>query len=121
MKTRILILALLVMIAGLAYTQQAPENKTTTMEKKVLNKIRRNMSASNFREYIAEGETETYLITCLVNDENMVEIVDIKGNNKAMKADIESTLEKHPVKVSPDRAGDLFKFKLTFEHRPFDK
>lgn len=119
MKKSIAILVLLVMSATIGYTQGPPPvYNTTTMEKKVLNKIRRTMRATDFQEYVNEGEKESFIVTCLVNDENIVEVSKISGLDKELAEDITSTLEKHPVKCSEDKKGDYFSFKLTFEHRP---
>jgi len=119
MKKNIAILVLIVMSATLGFSQQPPEYKTTTnMEKKVLNKIRRTMRSADFKEYVDEGQRESFIVTCYVNDENIVEVTKVTGMDKELADEITSTLEKHPVECCSDNKGASFSFKLTFEHRP---
>ena len=118
MKKNTAILALLLLSATLGFSQQTPEYKTSKMEQKVLNKIKRTMRACDYKDYIAEGQKASFMVTCHVNNENIIEVSDVVGKYKKLAEEITSTLEKHPVKCCSDRKGETFSFRLTFDYRP---
>ena len=117
MKKNIAILILLVMSATFGFAQQAPEYKATKMEKKVLNKIRRTMHSTDFKNYVDAGQKESFIVTCFVNDENIVVVKKVNGMNEELADEITSALLKYPVECCSDRKGETFRFKLTFENR----
>lgn len=117
MKNYMAILVLLVMSATISFAQQAPEYKSTKMERKVMNKIRKTMHSTDFVNYIDEGKKESFIVTCYVNDENVVEVKKINGMDKELANKITSAMEKYPVECCSDRKGEIFRFKLTLENR----
>lgn len=118
MKKYIAILVLLAFSATLGFSQQAPEYKITTVEKKVLNKIKRNLQACNYKDFIEEGSAESFIVNCYINDDKVLEVTQVYGKNTELANNIQSTLKKHPVKCDSNKNGEMFSFRLTFEHRP---
>jgi hypothetical protein len=119
MKKNIAILILLVMSATLGFTQgPPPELKTSAIEKKVMNKIRKNIRTSDFMDYVDEGSREFLIVSCYVNSDNVLEFTNIQGQDKELAEEVKETLDENPVKVDSDKMGESYRFKLTFEHRP---
>ncbi|HEY9116069.1 MAG TPA: hypothetical protein VIN10_15335 [Bacteroidales bacterium] len=119
MKKNIAILILLVMSATIGYTQgPPPELKSSTIERKTMNKIRKNIRNSDFMEYVDEGSRESLIVSCYVNNDNVLEFTDIQGQDKELANEVKETLKEHPVKVDSDKVGEAYRLKLTFEHRP---
>lgn len=119
MKKQFAILALLVMSVTLAYTQgPPPEMKTSTIEKKVMNKIKRNMATSDYKDFVDEGEKESLIVTCYVNKDSELEVTKVQGQDKELVEEVKETLEENPVKLKTEKKGEYYRFKLTFEHRP---
>ncbi|MCB2201164.1 hypothetical protein KQH26_00195 [bacterium] len=119
MKKNIVILVLLVMSSTLGYTQgPPPELRSATIEKKVLKKIKRNVTTSDFMDYVDEGQKESLIVLCYVNNDNVLEVAQIKGKDKELADEVKETLEENPVKIDSNKKGEIYRFKLTFEHRP---
>jgi hypothetical protein len=119
MKKNIAILVLLVMSVTLGYTQgPPPETKTSTIEKKVMNKIRKNLRNADYMDYVDEGNRESLIVSCYVSEDNVLEFTKIQGKDKELADEVKETLEEHPVKVDSDKVGESYRLKLTFEHRP---
>lgn len=118
MKAKILIMAALIFGSSLAFSQTTVKSQKTDCEKKVLNKIKRNLMTSGFVDHMEEGEKETFIITCALNSDNIVSVVRIEGTDAEVQEAILKSLEKHPIKCDPENAKGEFTFKLTFEKRP---
>lgn len=119
MKKNIAILVLLVMSASIGYTQgPPPELKASTIERKTMNKIRKNVRNSDFMDYVDEGSRESLIVSCYVNNDNVLEFTDIQSQDKELAKEVKETLEENPVQVDSDKVGESYRLKLTFEHRP---
>lgn len=120
MKTKTLFLALAIMTSSLfAYSQQVVPNVTKTeCDQKVLKKIKRKMMSSGFLEYLEDGSSAKYLITCTVNENHQVELVKVQGNNEEVKQAIITTFNKSEIECPSETPGEYFSFWLKFEKRP---
>jgi hypothetical protein len=118
MKTKIILLALAIMSSTLVFSQQVNHESKTDCEKKVLKKIKQTMNYLHVKDYLAEGERNSVVVTCFVNDRNEVEIAKINGSNQELIKGIYETLEERPVKCEQDPEGNYFTFRLTFKHWP---
>ncbi len=118
MKAKIILLVMALMISGLSFSQESKEVLTTNCEKKVLNKIKRKMHYIKMEKYLAEGQQANFIVTCKLNEDNIVEVVDIRGRNQEIKDEIISTLEKHPVECKSNLGNSYFIFSMKFDLRP---
>lgn len=117
MKINILFLALAILGSSLVNAQVPTQSVNSKCEKKLLKKIKSNMNLVHFKDYIEVGKTSKMIVTCFVNDNNVVEISRIHGTNKALIQAIIKTMEDHKVKCESEPSGKYFAFRLTFEHR----
>jgi len=69
-------------------------------------------------KYLEEGEKAELIITCIINDKNTVEVVDIRGYDEDLKKAVTKVLEERPVKCENQPTGKAFKFKMKFEQLP---
>ncbi len=118
MKAKVLLLAVAIMISGLSFSQKSNEASSTNCEKKVLNKIKRKMHYIDMEKYLNEGQKANFIVTCRINEENIVEVVDIRGRNQEIKDEIISTLAKHPVECKSNSEDSQFVFLMKFDLRP---
>lgn len=118
MKAKILLLAAAIMISGLSFSRSSKENITTNCEKKVLNKIKKKMHYIDMEKYLEEGQQANFIITCKLNEDNIVEVVDIRGKNQEIKDEIISTLKKYPVECKSNSQTSQFMFSMKFDLRP---
>lgn len=120
MKAKILLLAAALMITGLSFSQKTNEVVTTKCEKNVLNKIKSKMQYIDMEKYLEEGQQASFVVTCKLNEDNIVEVVNIRGKNQGIKEQIISTLKKHPVKCKSNSGESQFIFSMKFDLRPAD-
>ena len=118
MKTKILLLALAILGSSLAFSQPVEHESKTDCEKKVLNKIKKKMMYLDVKDYLVEGEKQGMIITCALNDQNVVEVVKISGYDEELKVAIQETLKEHPAVCKTGSAGEQFTFKMVLYHRP---
>lgn len=118
MKTKMLLLALVILGTNLVYSQSPDQTSKTECKKKVLKTIKRQMNLVNFRDYIPEGSKTNLIITCVVNEKNIIEVANIEGVNENLNAAIIERLENHPVKCEDQPTGSEFSFMLTYKHIP---
>jgi len=118
MKAKILLLAIAIMGTSLVYAQTSNQETKTDCSKKVLKKIQRKMNLVNFNDYVAVGEKTQVIVTCEMNEKSIVEVVNIKGGDEQLNADIIRILQKYPVKCDSQASGEPFSFLLTFKMLP---
>jgi hypothetical protein len=118
MKAKILILALALFGTTVAFSQNVQHEKQTDCEKKVLKKIQRTMRLMQVKEILDEGEKSLVIVTCFINENNIVEVARIDGANEEIKTAVLETLESYPVKCKMGADGNYFTFKMRFEHWP---
>ena len=118
MKAKILLLTIAIMISGLSFSQKSNEAVTANCEKKVLNKIKRKMQYIKMDKYLEEGQQASFIVTCRLNEDNVVEVVNIRGKNQEIKNEIISTLEKYPVECKTNTSDSHFIFSMKFDLRP---
>ena len=120
MKTKALFLTLAIMASSiLAFSQPVvPVTTKTDCDKKVLSKIKRKIGVSSFVNYMEEGTSAKFLVTCAVNDKNEVELVNIEGNNQMLKEIVISTFEKHTINCPNETPGNTFTFWLNLKKVP---
>ena len=116
MKTKMLMLVMVILGTSLAYTQTPDQTNDTECNKKVLKKIKRQMNLVKFRDYVAEGSRTNVIVQCVMNENNVVEVAGIEGMHADLNAAIIQRLENHPVKCEDVPAGSEFSFRLTFKH-----
>ena len=118
MKAKILLLAIAILGSGLVYSQNETKDATTSCEKKVLRKIQKKMTFLKTYKYLEVGEKAELIITCVINDKNTVEVVDIRGYDEDLKKAVIKILEDRPVKCNDQVTGVPFKFKMKFKQLP---
>ena len=119
MKAKILVLAMAMMVSGLAFAQQpVTHEKETDCGKKILKKIERTMRLLEVKEILDEGQKSALIVTCFINGNNEVEVARIDGSNEELKVAVISTFEDHPVVCKEGPDGNYFTFRMAFEHRP---
>jgi len=118
MKAKILLLALAIMGTSLVYSQTSIQDTQTDCSKKVLKKIQRKMNLVKYDDFIEVGQKTQVIVICEMNDENVVEVVNIKGDNKELNSDIIKVLQKYPVKCDSQPKEQPFSFLLTFKMIP---
>ena len=118
MKAKILLLAIAILGSGLLFSQNETKEVTTTCEKKVLKKIQKKMNFLQTYKYLEVGEKAELIITCVINDKNTVEVVDIRGYDEDLKKAVIKILEDRPVKCDEQLTGVPFKFKMKFQQFP---
>lgn len=120
MKTKALFLTLAIMASSiLAFSHPSePVTTKTDCDKKVLNKIKRKIGVSNFVNYLEEGTSAKFLVTCSVNDQNEVELVNIEGNNQILREKIIKTFDKHTIACPNETPGSTFTFWLNLKKMP---
>ena len=116
MKTKILLLALVIMGTSFAYSQNTDQLTKTKSEMKVLKTIKRRMNLVNFTEYIPVGSKTNVELTYFLNEQNVIEVANIEGVNDNLKASIIDVLENNPVKCEDQPTGKEFSVLLTFKH-----
>lgn len=115
MKTKILLLALAIMATSLVYAQTSNQETKTNCSKKVLKKIQRKMNSVNFDEFIEVGQKRQVIVTCELNTENIVEVVNIEGGDEQLNEAITKSLLRHPVKCDSPTSREPFTFLVTFK------
>jgi hypothetical protein len=118
MKAKILLLAIAILGSGLVYSQNENTEATKSCEKKVLKKIQRKMNFLQTYKYLEVGEKAELIITCVINEKNTVEVVEIKGYDEDLKKAVTKILEERPVKCDNQVTGVPFKFKMKFQQLP---
>ena len=118
MKTRILILALAILGSSFAFAQPVAHESKTDCEKQVLKKIKRSMSLLHVKDYLDEGQKSAVIVTCFINENNVVEVARIDGTDEELKAAVIETFEEHPVKCKMGADGNYFTFRMAFVHVP---
>ena len=116
MKAKMLLLALAILGTTLVYSQSPDERSKTKCEKKILRKIKRKMNYVNFQDYVSEGSKSRVILTCFLNDENVVEVASIKGVDENLNTAILESFKSNPVKCENQVAGKEFTFMMTFKH-----
>ena len=114
MKAKILLLTLAVLISGVSFSNNINKDENTKCEKMVLKKIKRKMQTINLQKYMEEGEQTRFLITCKVNSNNVVEVIDVMGINEDLRNQIIETLEKYPVECDANTMDSPFRFTTKF-------
>ena len=114
MKAKILLLTLAVLISGVSFSNNISKDENTKCEKMVLKKIKRKMQTIDLQKYLEEGEQSRFLITCKVNSNNIVEVVDVMGINEELKNQIIETLAKYPVECDSKSMDSPFRFSTKF-------
>ena len=120
MKTKMLLLALVILGTNLVYSQNPDQTSKTECKKKVLKTIKRQMNLVNFRDYIPVGSETNVIITCFANDKNIIEVANIKGVYENLNGVIAERFENHPVKCEDQPIGSEFSLMLTFKHIPIE-
>ncbi len=116
MNARIFLMVITIFGTSLVFSQSVnPENKTNC-EKKVLRQIKRNMNSIDVADYMDVDHKIHVILTCQINDDNIVEVVSAKGIDKKLNAAVIKNLETRPVKCNSQKAGSQFRFILTFKH-----
>lgn len=118
MKTKIILLALAIMSSSLVFSQTVQHESKTDCEQKVLKKIKSKMNYLNVKDYLVEGQKNTVIVTCYVNEDNQIEVAKINGYDKELNQAVIETLERHPVNCEKADSGEYFTFKMTFYHHP---
>lgn len=118
MKAKILLLALAIMGSSLAFAQPVNHDNVTKCEKKILKKIKRKMTNLHVKEYILEGQRTSFVVTCFLNEDKVVEVARIDGTNEELKQAVIETFKKYPVTCDSEATGNYFTFKIAFEHQP---
>lgn len=118
MKAKIILLTIAIISSSVVFSQQVKHENKTDCDKKVLNKIKRHLNYLNVKDYLAEGEKTSVIVTCFINEDQEVEIAKINGSDRELVSAISKTLKKHPVKCKNEPSGNYFTFKITFDHRP---
>ena len=120
MKTKAILLALAIMSSSMfALAQQVvPLATKTDCDQKVLNKIKRKMMSNGSLDYLEEGTTAKFLVTCTVNENYEVELAKVQGHHKEIKEAIIETFNKHTVDCPSETPGEYFSFWLKFDKRP---
>lgn len=120
MKTKTFFLALVLMGSSLlAVSQQTvPEPTKSNCDKKVLNKIKRQMNAVNYSDYMEISTTAKYLVTCFINENHEVELKSIEGYNEGLKQAIVEEFNDEAVSCPGEVPGTYFSFYLTFKKLP---
>jgi len=120
MKAKAILLAIAIMGSSIfAFSQQVvPEPIKTDCDKKVLKKIKRKMTVSNFTDYMEEGTTAKYRVICYVNENREVELKSIKGNNETLKETIVDTFKQQTINCPSEIPGTYFTFFLIFKKLP---
>ena len=119
MKTKIFLLAIAIMTSSFAFAVNPVKHaKETNVDKKVLKQIKRKMMHLNVKDYLEEGERQTVVITCAVNENDEVEPLKITGTDNELNEAIDETFEKYPVRYSGSEAEGNFTFKMVLENRP---
>lgn len=117
MKIKAILLTLAIMIAGISFGNTINESTSSDEQKKVLKKIKRKMQYVNMDKYIEEGQQANLLVTCKINKQNKVEVININGKNQELKKEIISILEDHPVLSKSELIDSSFTFTMKFDYR----
>lgn len=119
MKTKALFLALTIFGSSLLLTAQQvpPEPIKTDCDKKVLRKIKRKIAVSNALDHMSDNSLAIFRVVCYINEDNVVELTSIEGNNKVIKKTIMETFDQKEIKCPNETSGVYFKFILTFKKR----
>ncbi len=120
MKTKMLILVLIILGTNLVYSQNPDQKSKTECNKKVLKSIKRQMNLVNFRDYLTEGSRTNIIITCFTNEKHIIEVANIEGVNENLNAAIIKRFENHPIKCKDKAKGEEFSIMLTLKHFPSD-
>jgi hypothetical protein len=119
MKTKILTLALAILTSSFAFANNPVKHATKTdCEKKVLTKIKRKMMQMNVKDYLVEGEKQGLIITCVINEDNAVQVLRIDGYDEEVKAAVTELLAENPVICKKAEQGQVFTFKMLLYHMP---
>lgn len=119
MKTKVILLVVALFTSSLVFSQQVQHERKTDCEQKVLKKIKAKMNRNlHVKDYLAEGEKSSVIITCYVNEDQQVEVAKIDGSDQELVKAVTETLSKNPVKCENEPTGNFFTFKMTFLHRP---
>lgn len=119
MKTKILLIALVILGTTFVHASTPEQETKTNCEKKVLKKIKRKMNMVKFKDYVSEGQESLVILTCTVNEDKVVEVNHIRGANEELNAAIIEKLTSNPVKCESQPSGVPFSFDITFKHISF--
>lgn len=118
MKAKLIILAFAIFSTSFIIAEPVSHEKTTNCEKKVLNKIHRKMNNLDLSSYMSDGSKVTMIVTCFINDNNILEVAKISSYNSELADAIVKTLKDHPVKCSNQPTDDYFTFKMVLKNMP---
>ncbi len=113
MKAKILLLTIAIMISGISFSSNPKNDQEIKCAKKVIKKIKRNMNAIDLNDYMEEGTTSRFVITCNINN-NVVELLDVRGINEDLKNEIIQTFDKYPVICDANSIESPFRFPVKF-------
>ena len=108
MKTKILFIVAAVLTSSLIFAQAPQTSSAEKCKEKVLKKIKRTMVLVDFQEHVPLGQTKKLILSCDLNEDNYVEIKEIKGAGTDFEKAIMQTLEKHPVKCDEISSNQSF-------------
>ena len=119
MKTKVLFLTIALLGSSLlaAAQQVPPEPIKSDCDKKVLRKIKKEITASDALDHMRENTLALFRMVCYINEDNIVELTSIEGNNEAVKKSIMKTFDREEINCPNATPGVYFKFILTLKKR----
>ena len=114
MKTRIFFLTLAVMISGLSFSQNNTNEDNSKCEAIVIKKIKRKLNLIDMNDYMKIGDKSRVILTCEVNSDNQVEVLNIQGVNEGLKKAVLEILKEHPVECKNQKIDSPFSFTVKF-------
>jgi hypothetical protein len=100
----------------LATAQQLPpEPIKSDCDKKVLRKIKKEITASDALDHLRENTLAIFRLVCYINEDHIVELTSIEGNNDVVKQSIMETFDREEISCPNETAGVYLKFTLTLK------
>ncbi|WP_421919786.1 hypothetical protein [Marinifilum sp.] len=93
-----------------------PEKTKIDKEKiAVLKKIQRLASQTCFCDFMEEGESESIVLRCTVNENNEVVVSKLIGFDEELKKAIRRSMERKKIKTTAALRGEELALRLKFE------
>jgi len=118
MKTKMLLLVLVILGTNLVYTQTPDQFCDAKTKKKVLNKIKRQMNLVRFNDYLSDGESVNVQLTFTSNETNSLEVVKIKSKKEDLNVAIMNRIENHPIELEGLKTGSVCTIIIIFKKIP---